>query len=124
MSYQENLFYGASALIHQRAKELRNRMTLAEKVLWAELKNKKLEGLKFRSQHPIDQYIVDFYCHKLKLVIELDGEIHNSLDSREYDEGRTFELERLGLKVLRFNNIEVENNLEKVLATITSQIKL
>jgi hypothetical protein len=75
-SYQENLFYGASQLIMSRAGELRKKMTPAEIALWKHLKNKQLSGLRFRRQHPIDIFIVDFYCHYLKLVIELDRGIH------------------------------------------------
>jgi very-short-patch-repair endonuclease len=75
-SYQENLFYGASQLIMSRAIELMKKLTPAEIVLWKYLKNKQLLGLRFRRQHPIVMFIVDFYCHYLKFVIELDGGIH------------------------------------------------
>lgn len=76
-TYHENLFYGASHLIMSRARELRKKMTPSEKTLWEYLKNKQLLGLRFRRQHPIDIFIVDFYCHNIKLVIELDSDIHN-----------------------------------------------
>ncbi|MBA4301930.1 Very-short-patch-repair endonuclease [Algoriphagus alkaliphilus] len=118
MTYSENLFYGASPEIHRRAKELRKQMTPAEKILWELLKEKSLGGYKFRRQHPINKFIADFYCHELGLVIELDGSVHDSLDQTEYDSGRTYELEELGLKVIRFKNDQVINELFKVLEEI------
>lgn len=73
---ERNMFYGASRNIFEKASELRNNMTEAENLLWVELKNRKIFKVKFRRQHPIDIFIVDFYCHEFKLVIEIDGEIH------------------------------------------------
>lgn len=70
-----NMFFGASPVIHKQAKELRKRETKAEKILWSFLSNHQLI-VKFRRQHPVNQFIVDFYSHELKLVIEVDGEIH------------------------------------------------
>ena len=119
MTYSENLFYGASPEIHRRARELRKQMTPAEKKLWDILKGKSLSGFKFRRQHPIKKFIVDFYCHELKLVIEVDGSIHNQKDQAEYDLGRTFELEELGLKVIRFRNEEVFDLTDEVLDRIS-----
>lgn len=94
-------------------------MTPAEKVLWNFLKNKSLEGFKFRRQHPIDKYIVDFYCHQKKLVIEVDGSIHDQLNQKEYDSGRTSVLEEFGLKVIRFRNEEVLDNFQSVIGRIS-----
>ncbi|WP_430814213.1 endonuclease domain-containing protein [Carboxylicivirga sp. RSCT41] len=108
----DNLFYGASYKIRQRAKLLRNQMTAVEKKLWTRLCNRKLGGLKFRRQHPIDIFIVDFYCHEKKLVIELDGKIHSF--NKEYDSGRTAELNQYGIVVIRFTNEEVKNNIRLV----------
>lgn len=68
-------------------------------------------GLRFKPQHQIDIFIADFYCHQLKLVIEIDGGIHQSADQKEYDIGREAELEHWGIKVIRFTNGEVENNI-------------
>ena len=113
------MFYGASPEIFRRAGLLRNHMTEAEKLLWNELKSNKLNGFKFRRQHPINQFIVDFYCHKTKLVIELDGEIHKNKDQKDRDEGRQFILEEFGLKVIRFKNEEVMNQRNLVLDKIT-----
>jgi very-short-patch-repair endonuclease len=122
MDYKENLFYGASPLIHKRARELRKKMTHTESLFWNEVSNKRFLEFKFRRQHPIGKFIVDFYCHELKLVIEIDGNIHENIDSKEYDQGRTYELEEFGLQVLRFQNEEVEKEMEKVLFVLRSKV--
>jgi very-short-patch-repair endonuclease len=98
-----DLFYGANRSIFQSAEILRKNMTASEKILWGQL-NKKQLGVRFKAQQPIDIFIADFYCHKFKLVIEIDGEIHET--QKEYDEGRTAVLERFGLTVIRFSNYE------------------
>lgn len=121
LGYKEILTWGAKPNILSNAKELRKRMTDAEEILWKHLRNNKLKGLKFRRQHPLDIYIADFYCHQKKLIIELDGGIHDTPEQREYDEGRTFELEEKGFKILRFRNEEVINDLENVLERILDQ---
>jgi len=76
----------------------------------------------FRRQHPIGKFIVDFYCHEKLLVIELDGEIHNREDIAERDEGREYELRKKGLKILRFKNEQVTNDINYVLAEIQKSI--
>lgn len=116
--YKENLTYGATPLIFERANVLKRDMTKAEKLLWKAIRNKKLNGIKFRRQHPIGQFIADFYCHEEKLVIEVDGDIHNELAIQERDEGRTYMMEQLDLRVIRFKNDEVVNNLKDVLEKI------
>ncbi|PXX97945.1 hypothetical protein DF185_16535 [Marinifilum breve] len=108
VDFKECLFYNASPEIHKRAKELRKNMTDTEKILWEYLRNRRFKGLKFRRQHPIDIFIADFYCHELKLIIELNGEIHNTSENQEYDEGRTAELGYLGVQVIRFTNEEID----------------
>lgn len=123
MTYSENLFYGASPLIHQRAKDLRKIMTPAEKILWEKLRGKSLSNYKFRRQHPIYKFIADFYCHELKLVIELDGEIHDSKERQEYDLGRTYELNEFGITVLRIRNEEILNSCNKAIQGILEYIK-
>jgi len=110
-----DMFYGAKRTIFQNACELRKEMTPAEKVLWNRL-NKSQLGVRFKAQHPIDIFIADFYCHKCKLIVEVDGEIH--LSQKEADENRTAELERFGLTVIRFTNKEVLNDVEKVVDEI------
>jgi very-short-patch-repair endonuclease len=117
------MFYGASANIQARAKELRKRMTKTEKILWEIIRNKQILNEKFRRQHPIDIFIADFYCHKLKFVIELDGEIHNIPENIEKDKNRTLHLETLGITIIRFTNIEVENKIDWVVSEIALKIK-
>jgi very-short-patch-repair endonuclease len=90
-------------------------MTPAEQLLWREIRNRKLMGLKFRRQHPIHIYIADFYCHEIKLVIEIDGGIHNSDPIKENDQNRTAELDRLGISIIRFTNDQIMENTNQVL---------
>lgn len=113
-----SMFYNASSIIFERAKILRENMTEAELKLWECLKEKKLLNLRFRPQHPIDMFIADFYCHPLKLIVEIDGGIHLSQTNKSYDVGREAELERWGLKVIRFTNQEVLNNINQVIRTL------
>ncbi|WP_153640457.1 endonuclease domain-containing protein [Prolixibacter sp. NT017] len=118
ISNKVTLFYNAPPIIFERAKRLRENMTEAELKLWECLKEKKLLNLRFRPQHPIDIFIADFYCHPLKLIIEIDGGIHLSETNKAYDIGREAELERWGLKVVRFTNQEVLNSLDQVLMNL------
>jgi len=118
---KENMYYGASHLIFQKAEELRNRMTPAEEVL-CKLIHINEWKLKFRRQHPIWNYVADFYCHKLKLVIELDGGIHEQEEIKKYDEARENHLKELGLTVLRFKNEQVLKNSDEVLKEIAQTI--
>jgi very-short-patch-repair endonuclease len=95
-----------------RAKELRKNMTIAEKKLWySYLKSFKFKILR---QRPIDQFIVDFYCAHLKLVIEVDGDSHHTNDGKDYDKERTQRLEGYGLTVLRFTNDQVLKDFQSV----------
>jgi very-short-patch-repair endonuclease len=103
----------------ERARELRRDQTPAKQQLWARLRSKQLYGLKFRRQHPIGQFIVDFCCVSCKLVIELDGDSHAS--QKEYDQGRTAWLESRGYRVIRFTNREVTRQLDAVLEAITRE---
>ncbi len=112
---QPYMFFGAKRDIFQKAEQLRSSLTNSEEILWERL-NKNQLGFRFKSQHPIDIFIVDFYCHKLGLIVEVDGEIH--LSQEEYDLGRTSELEKYGLTVIRFTNMEVINDIESVIAKI------
>ncbi len=111
------LYLGTTQKVFSNARDLRNNMTKAEEMIWKYLRNRKLNGFKFRRQHPIAGYIADFYCHEARLIVEIDGGIHDIPDIQEHDYGRTFELEGLGIKVLRFRNEEVLSNLEEVLTT-------
>ena len=103
----------------QRAKELRREMTPAEKILWEELRANKL-GVHFRRQQVIQGFIVDFYCHKAGLVIEVDGDVHDL--QKEEDERREKVLSALGLRVVRFRNDEVVRNLSAVVGKIKKHI--
>ena len=96
-------------LQHKRARELRKNSTKAESVLWQALRNRRLKGLKFRRQHPIGHYIVDFCCPEKKVIIELDGGYH--LYTYEKDQKRQRELESLGYRVLRFWNEDILEDL-------------
>ena len=117
-NYDEGMWKGAPSSSFGKAKDLRMNETEAEKLLWEKLKNNQLEGFKFRRQHPISLYIADFYCHKLKLIIEIDGEYHFRKEQIPKDEERTKVLEFNGVNVIRFSNDEVLNSLEKVLNEI------
>ena len=117
------MFFGAEAKIFENAEALRVRSTDAEKILWQLLRAKRFCGLKFRRQHPINRFIADFYCDKLKLVIELDGGYHLRRDVKEYDEGREFMLKEFGLTVIRFTNEEIETDIQSVLAKIKAIAK-
>ena len=96
---------GVSVVTRQRAKFLRRAATAPEKALWTMLRDRQLGGFKFRRQHPIEPYVVDFYCARARLVVELDGESHDG--RREFDERRSSFLRRLGLHVIRFSNDDV-----------------
>src|SRR5258706_10402671 len=102
--YNDNLHKGAIGKLYQYGRELRQSSTKPEKILWDCLRNRKLDGLKFRRQHPLDKFIADFYCHEKKLVVELDGAVHDEKANADYDEARTYELAGSGIKVIRFRN--------------------
>jgi very-short-patch-repair endonuclease len=108
----------------EKARKLRRNMTLAEKKIWYELLAKdKLNGLRFLRQKPIDQYIADFYCHKLKLIIEIDGESHLAEDAKEYDNKRTHVLNGYGMKVIRYTNEEILNHLTSVEKDLREKVR-
>ena len=97
------------------AKSMRHNATDAENLMWQFLRAKRFMNLKFRRQHVIKPYIVDFYCHELGLVVELDGSQHGTDDGIEYDAERTQFLEALGLKVVRYWNHEVLGQTDMIL---------
>ncbi len=106
------------------ARELRGKGTNAEKFVWSLLRNRKVMGLKFRRQHQIGLYIVDFYCHELKLVLELDGGIHLTIKQREKDKIRDEYLKSEGFKIYRFANRIALDNPEVILQTIKKYVNL
>ena len=109
-------------ILKHRSQNLRNNSTLGEILLWQQLKGRKMKGYQFMRQKPINNYIVDFYCSKLQLVIEVDGETHLYDGAREKDESRQNKLESLGLQFLRFDDLEVKQNIETVLIRIEEWI--
>ena len=108
-------------LILARARELRRPLTPAGATLWEGLRRKQLYGLKFRRQHPIFRFVVDFFCNQHKLVVEVDGAHHAEPEQQAYDEVRTEWLEQRGYRVIRFTNREVSSNIEGVLQEIARQ---
>ena len=110
--------YGAEKSTFILAKQLRKNSTRAEKILWQLLRNRKLEGYKFRRKHPIGEYVADFYCHQSRLVIEFDGEVHDNEDQKKYDSETDEFMEGLGLKILRIKNEDLFNDQEKVMDLI------
>ena len=105
-----------SPIIRQRSRELRHPLTPAEQKLWSVLRNRNLGGLKFRRQHPIGHFIVDFYCAEKHLIIEIDGDVHSQ--QIEYDLARTDWLQSLGYTVLRYQNHQILHQLDEVACDI------
>ena len=118
----KDMHFGASHLLFKRAEELRKFPTYEEDVIWGFLKGNQL-GVRFRRQHPILFYIADFYCHQLKLVIEIDGSIHNKEEVKINDAIRQRDIEDLGITILRFSNSQVKNNPEIILEQINKKIE-
>jgi len=112
------MYFGAKPVLFRLTEKMRKNPTEAEQMLWKHLKKFRSTGFIFRRQHPVDFYIADFYCHKLKLVIEVDGEIHDTEETRVDDDGRTGHLEHFGIKVIRFTNEEVLENEDLVISQI------
>jgi len=109
--------------LKEQARDLRNNSTEAEYILWKRLKGKQIKGYDFHRQKPLLYYIVDFYCHELNLIIELDGKIHLNEENKIRDLVRQEALEEYGISFLRFNNEEVQNNLEGVIRKIIKWIE-
>ena len=119
-AFVSRLFSNLSAL-KPRRKELRAALTPAEVRLWVALKGRQLDGRKFRRQHSMGAYILDFYCPQEKLAIELDGAAHDSAAAQIRDERRDAFLAGLGIRVLRYENRNVMENLDGVLADIRAR---
>lgn len=105
-----------------KTRDLRKNMTDAEIHLWQRIKGKQLQGLQFYRQKPIGIYIVDFYCPQVKLILEIDGGQHYEKENMEKDRIRDEYFQKLGLKVLRFNNIEVLKNIDGVVESVNKEI--
>jgi imidazole glycerol-phosphate synthase subunit HisF len=128
MNYKKPFFFGADSITFSKAKRLRKPLTRAETVLWKELRNRQLDGFKFRRQHPAGPYIADFFCMEAMLVVEVDGAVHDSPEAQETDEKRTRFFTDNGVKVIRFRNKDVIRKLpavlkelKKILSSRTSQ---
>ena len=101
--------------IRQLSKELRNNQTVTEQMLWNAIRRKQLGGFRFLRQYVIDRYIADFYCSKVKIAVELDGNIHELKEQQEYDCIRDKIIRMHKIKVVRFTNDEIINNISEVL---------
>ena len=106
-----------------RKRKLRKDATITEQIFWKEIRAKRFEGCKFRRQHGIGPYIVDFCAPRLGLVIEIDGDVHVLPDQKHQDINRTKEIEALGFRVIRYSNQDILKNLEGVLSDLLSQIE-
>jgi len=117
---ESKLNHNADLNTKSKAIALRKKMTKAETTLWKKLRMNQIDGLHFRKQHPYGMYIIDFYCDKAMIAIEVDGEIHEIRKS--YDSERTAYLESTGLKVMRFSNDDILNRIEWVITEIRKEI--
>jgi very-short-patch-repair endonuclease len=108
------LYYGNRELV-RRARKLRSNMTKAEIILWSRLRSKQINGYKFRRQQPLLDYIVDFYCKDLKLIIEVDGEIHSLPEKTNYDLKRDKILKINGYNIIHLTNLEIETELDSTI---------
>jgi very-short-patch-repair endonuclease len=115
---ERKMFYGAEKKTFGKAFMLRKNETVAEKLLWQRLRKNQICGLRFKRQHPIAYYVADFYCHKTRLVIELDGGYHKHDVQKLYDKIRTQVMEEFGLRVLRFSDTEIFEDIDTVLEAI------
>lgn len=122
--YKDNLFDGANSKFFEFSKALRRNQTEAEEMMWQCLRNRKILNFKFRRQHPVNKHIGDFYCHEAKLIIEIDGWIHQNPENQQYDQNRTSELKKIGIKVIRFTNEAVNYNLDEVINAIKIHLSL
>ena len=116
------MFSGADNFLFERASKLRKQQTFAEEILWNYLRTKPF-GFKFRRQHPFSVYILDFYCHALKLAIEVDGSIHNIDEVKEKDEIRQKQLEEEGITFLRLTNDQIRLKPEEIIQQIESYLQ-
>jgi imidazole glycerol-phosphate synthase subunit HisF len=119
---ERKMFLNASHIIFETAKKLRQNQTESEKILWSYPGTKPF-GYNFRRQYPLSTFIADFYCHPLKLIIEIDGRIHETEAVKKYDKERQEFLEANGIAFLRFTNEEVESNLSQVILKIQEYIR-
>lgn len=106
----------------EKRKLLRKRQTYTEKIFWLQLRNRQILGYKFRRQYSVDHFVIDFYCPELKLAVELDGDVHNLPEQKEYDIARQKYLEKFGIKFIRITNEEFLGNPNKAFSKIEKKI--
>lgn len=116
------MFFGSRSRHFEYARQNREKSTQAEEKLWEEIKRKKFKNLKFRRQHPVGIFILDFYCHALKLAIEVDGAYHLDETQKEYDLNRTKMLGEAGIMEMRFTNDEIMSSLDEVLKKVEAMV--
>ncbi len=121
---QRSFHFNSNEESFRRAKALRKDSTSAEKLFWRLVKNRQFENLKFRRQHPIGSFIVDFYCHEKRLVIELDGSVHEDEFIKQYDKRREQVLKSFGLIIVRFENGDIIRNLDLVIGELREVISI
>jgi very-short-patch-repair endonuclease len=118
VSVQYPMYFSAKPSMFKLAKELRKSETEAEKILWTKLNKNQILGLQFRRQHPIKIFIADFYCARIKLIIEVDGSIHEIVENQEHDLGRTQILNDYGITLLRFTNKQIFDEIDATVEQI------
>jgi very-short-patch-repair endonuclease len=123
LSVEYPMYFGATPNIFKKARELRKFETESEKILWRRLNKNQLLGLQFRRQHPINQFIADFYCPKIKLVVEVDGSIHELPENIEYDIARSEILNDFGITVIRFSNLQILEDIDFTIKEIERTAK-
>lgn len=109
-------------LIQERARQLRQRQTPSEELLWEQLRDRRLGGHKFRRQHPLGRYIADFYCAQCRLVVELDGAGHQRPEQQAYDQARDAALRAMGCTIVRIPNRQVQNHMAQVLPMLLAAL--
>ena len=123
VSVEYPMYFGAKPSIFKLARELRKDETKVEKMLWNKLNKNQILGLHFRRQHPINIFVADFYCPRIKLIIEVDGSIHEIFEYAEHDIGRSEILNDFGIKVIRFTNEQILNDLDGTIKQIESCVR-
>jgi imidazole glycerol-phosphate synthase subunit HisF len=118
LSVDYPMYFGATSKIFKMAKELRKTETKAEKLLWSRLRKNQILGLQFRRQHPINLFVADFYCPKIKLIVEVDGNIHEIPEYQAHDIGRSDILNDFGITVIRFTNEQITDEIDSIVDKI------
>ncbi|MCX6250689.1 MAG: endonuclease domain-containing protein [Bacteroidetes bacterium] len=117
------IYFGAKPELLRIAADLRHSLTRSERLLWNKVRNRQLLGFKFHRQHPMNEFILDFYCNDARLSIEIDGNVHNDPYQKERDRERTRILNHFGIHELRFSNREVETQIEQVINRIIEYLE-